>query len=62
MRLRRLGKDMNIPALPPNCSNCGKRMELARVTPRFGGLSELRSFECRPCGVVVTEAVEDTSE
>ena len=37
-------------------------MKLGRVTPRFGGLSELRSFECRPCSVVVTEAVEDTSD
>jgi hypothetical protein len=36
-------------------------MKLARVTPRVGGLPELHSFECRPCGVVLTEAVEDLS-
>jgi hypothetical protein len=34
-------------------------MKLARVTPRVGGLPELQTFECRPCGVTLTEAVED---
>jgi len=34
-------------------------MKLARITPRVGGLPELQTFECRPCGVTFTEAVED---
>jgi hypothetical protein len=34
-------------------------MTLARVTPRLGGLPELQTFVCRPCGVTFTEAVED---
>ena len=48
-------------ALPntPICPNCGRAMKLARITPRVGGLPELQTFECRPCGVTLTEAVED---
>jgi protein-S-isoprenylcysteine O-methyltransferase Ste14 len=37
------------------CSTCGMPMRLTRITPRLGGLRELRTFECRPCNVVVTE-------
>jgi hypothetical protein len=36
-------------------------MKLARTTPRVGGLPELHTFECRPCGVTLTEVVEDQS-
>jgi transposase-like protein len=43
----------------PHCPNCGRVMKLVRITPRVGGLAELQTFECRPCGVVLTEAVED---
>ena len=32
-------------------------MELARITPRLGGLPELQTFVCRPCGETLTEAV-----
>jgi transposase-like protein len=42
----------------PTCPNCTRLMELARVTPRLGGLPELQTFICRPCGVALTEAVE----
>jgi transposase-like protein len=52
---------MSTTANTPRCPNCGQSMKLARVTPRVGGLPELQSFECRPCGVVFTEAVEDLS-
>jgi hypothetical protein len=45
----------------PHCTNCGRAMKLVRITPRIGGLAELQTFECRPCGVVLTEAVEDRS-
>lgn len=34
-------------------------MKLARVTPRFGGLPELQTFECRPCRETITEIIED---
>jgi transposase-like protein len=52
---------MTSPSEPnvPLCPNCGRRMTLARVTPRLGGLPELQTFVCRPCGVTFTEAVED---
>jgi len=36
-------------------------MKLARVTPRVGGLPELHTFECRPCGVTSTEVTGDLS-
>jgi hypothetical protein len=36
-------------------------MKLARVTPRFGGLPELQTFECRPCGATLTEVADDLS-
>ena len=52
---------MNTAANTPRCPNCGQPMKLARVTPRVGGLPELQTFECRPCSVVLTEAVEDLS-
>jgi hypothetical protein len=34
-------------------------MELARITPRLGGLPELQTFVCRACGETITEAVEN---
>jgi transposase-like protein len=52
---------MNTAANTPRCPNCSQPMKLARITPRVGGLPELQSFECRPCGVVLTEAVDDLS-
>ncbi len=57
-----LGSDqpkMNTDAKKPHCASCGLPMKLARVTPRFGGLPELQTFECRPCGSVVTETIND---
>jgi hypothetical protein len=33
-------------------------MRLARSIPKLGRLPDLQTFECRACGVVVTEAVE----
>jgi transposase-like protein len=60
-----LGPDqsrMNTVAKTPRCPSCGKPMKLARVTPRFGGLPELQTFECRPCGSVATETVDEPSQ
>jgi hypothetical protein len=41
------------------CLNCGQPMTLARVTPRLGGLPELQTFECRPCGAILTQSVDE---
>lgn len=41
----------------PTCPSCRRMADLARITPRFGGLPELQTFICRPCGEVFTEAV-----
>ena len=41
---------------PPRCPSCAQRMKLVRRTLRFGGLSELYTFECRMCGVSHIEA------
>jgi hypothetical protein len=50
---------MNTDAKIPHCASCGQPMKLARVTPRFGGLPELQTFECRPCGSVLTEMTDE---
>jgi len=42
----------------PICPSCGKPMRFARAIPRIGGLSELRTYDCRDCGVAVTEQEE----
>ncbi len=42
----------------PLCPHCGQPMRLARTVPRLGGLPELHTFECRPCGISLTAAVE----
>jgi hypothetical protein len=41
---------------PPLCPSCAHIMRLARITPRFGELPELYTFECRACGVSHIEA------
>jgi hypothetical protein len=41
----------NSAATPPRCASCAQPMKLVRRTPRFGGLPELITFECRACGV-----------
>lgn len=34
-------------------------MQSLDLIPRFAGLTELRNFECRLCGLTVTEAIDD---
>jgi len=47
---------------PPLCSRCAQSMELARITQRFDKLSELHTFECRPCGMLhIEERSKDLS-
>jgi hypothetical protein len=36
---------------PPRCFGCGRPMQAVRRTPRFGGLPDPYTFECRACGV-----------
>jgi hypothetical protein len=43
---------------PPRCPSCAQIMQLARITSRFGNLSDLYIFECRACGVSHIDAVE----
>jgi len=47
---------------PPRCPNCGRPMTLARVTPRVGGLPELRTFVCRICRITMTVADGEPAE
>jgi hypothetical protein len=42
----------------PECPSCGAPMRLARSIPKIGGLPELQTFDCRACGVAITEAHE----
>ncbi len=42
----------------PLCPNCGQTMRFVRAVPRLGALPELRTYECKPCGVSYTEAAE----
>lgn len=42
----------------PLCPSCGRPMRFVRSLPRLGALPELRTFECKACGVTYTEAVE----
>ena len=44
-------------AANPLCPSCGRQMPFVRSVPRFAGLPELRSYECRACGVTYTQAV-----
>jgi len=42
---------------PPPCPSCSEIMRLARTTSRLSDLPDLHyTFECRPCGVLYTEA------
>ena len=50
-------KTPNSTLLPPRCPSCAQPMRLIKRTPRFDGLPELATFECRACGVSHIEAV-----
>jgi rubredoxin len=41
----------------PRCPNCGQPMHFVSAIPRFAALPELRTFECKPCGVTYTAEV-----
>ena len=40
----------------PICPSCGHLMRLTRADPATGVITELRTYECRHCGVAVSEA------
>jgi len=44
----------------PLCPNCGRVMQLARVTSRGGGMPDLHSYKCGECGVWTNQAAETT--
>jgi transposase-like protein len=46
----------------PLCPHCGQPMRLARIVPRLGGLPELRTYECRACGVSFTQAAQQQED
>jgi hypothetical protein len=43
----------------PCCPHCAGSMQLAAAIPAFAGSAELQTFECRLCGLTVTEAIDD---
>ena len=43
----------------PCCPHCAASMQFLVSIPAFVGLDELQTFECRLCGLTVTEAVND---
>jgi predicted RNA-binding Zn-ribbon protein involved in translation (DUF1610 family) len=43
-------------AANPACPSCGMRMRFCKAIPRVASLPELRTYNCKQCGVTVTEA------
>ena len=52
--------DRNV--LQPACPICSRPLRLTRVTPRDGDVAELRTYGCTGCGVLLTEAADDTRQ
>jgi rubredoxin len=46
----------------PPCPSCGRPMRFVRAVPRFAALPELRTYECKGCGVSYTEAIEPDAQ
>jgi hypothetical protein len=57
-----LRENLNANRHSPDCLSCGGPMRFARSIPRLGGSSELWTFQCRPCGLAVTEAMGEVLE
>lgn len=43
----------------PYCPHCAASMQSLGSIPGFAELAELQTFECRLCGLTVTEAIDD---
>jgi hypothetical protein len=46
--------DMTTVRHPPDCLSCGRSMRFERTITQVHRSPELQTFECRPCGLVVT--------
>jgi hypothetical protein len=46
--------DMTTARHPPDCLSCGRSMRFERTITQVHRSPELQTFECRPCGLVVT--------
>jgi hypothetical protein len=46
--------DMTAARHPPDCLSCGRPMRLERTITQVFRSPDLQTFECRPCGLVVT--------
>ena len=54
-----MDSDNVVPMSRHFCPACGRPMRPVLVIPRFGSFPELRTYECKSCGVSVTEAAKD---
>jgi transposase-like protein len=53
--------DNVVPMSRHYCPACGRPMRVVLVIPRFGSFPELHTYECKVCGVSLTEAAKDTN-
>jgi len=60
--LTTMDADNVVPISRHFCPACGRPMRIALVIPRFGAFPELRTYECRDCGVSYTEAVKEAAK
>lgn len=51
--------DNVVPLSRHFCPACGRPMRVVMIIPRFGSFPELRTYECRDCGVSYTEAAKE---
>jgi len=54
--------DNVVPMSGHFCPACGRPMRLALAIPRFGSFPELHTYDCRSCGVSLTEAAKETAK
>ncbi|MGC1778708.1 MAG: hypothetical protein WBB34_12220 [Xanthobacteraceae bacterium] len=57
-----MDSDNVIPMSRHFCPACGRPMRLVLVIPRFGSFPELHTYECRDCGVSLTEAAKGVAD
>ncbi len=57
-----MDSDNVVPMSRHFCPACGRPMRVVLVIPRFGSFPELRTYECRACGVSYTEAAKETDK
>lgn len=54
--------DNVVPLSRHYCPACGRPMRVVLVIPRFGSFPELHTYECKSCGVSLTEAAKETDK